>query len=177
LLGWAMIIASKVAQKHIVFPLSIHAWVGTVTIFYCVAQVAMGFRKLEALISYPEKKILRYGGTRVDMQSLLTLHWRLHSYHGDAGLLLFDLGCLAVLLGLLSFLYFSFVHLLVELSVVVLWMCVHRQIGANSHPAPARDVRDLADLAHEGHGALLLDTRDDGVGESKGFQSPKMSTL
>lgn len=45
-------------------------------------------------------------------------------YHGEAGLLLFDLCMLTTLLGLLSFLEFSFAHLLVELLVVGFWFVV-----------------------------------------------------
>lgn len=59
LLGYIAIISNKVVNQKTVFPLTIHAWLGTACMLYIIAQVAVGLRKLEALSSYPERRIAR----------------------------------------------------------------------------------------------------------------------
>lgn len=78
-------------------------------------------------------------------------------YHGEAGLLLFDLSMLTTLLGLLSFLEFSFKHLLVELMVVGFWFVVQTymrmrapQSQAAKDPPSSRQGILVAEEAGEG---------------------------
>jgi hypothetical protein len=59
LLGYIAIISNKIANNKTVFPLSIHAWLGTICMLYIIAQVAVGLRKLEALSGYPERRVAR----------------------------------------------------------------------------------------------------------------------
>lgn len=58
-LGYISIVANKVRRGKTVFPMTIHAWFGTICLLYMVAQLAVGARKLEALDSYPERRIAR----------------------------------------------------------------------------------------------------------------------
>eukprot|EP00608_Synchroma_pusillum_P005883 CAMPEP_0198420148 /NCGR_PEP_ID=MMETSP1452-20131203/705_1 /TAXON_ID=1181717 /ORGANISM="Synchroma pusillum, Strain CCMP3072" /LENGTH=233 /DNA_ID=CAMNT_0044140297 /DNA_START=23 /DNA_END=720 /DNA_ORIENTATION=+ len=105
LLGLLLILANKVEVGHTIMPLSIHSMVGTVAVLLCLAQAAVGFQKMAALQAMPERRV--------------------HRYHGEAGLLVFDALMLSVFLGMLSFLYFSMLNFLVEMSVIVLWGSVH----------------------------------------------------
>ena len=59
IIGYIAIVANKVLNDKTVFPLTIHAWLGTLCMMYMVAQVAVGLRKLEALSTYPERRIAR----------------------------------------------------------------------------------------------------------------------
>lgn len=60
ILGYTLIISNKLQHDKTVFPLTIHAWLGTICMLYIIAQVAVGFRKLEALTTYPERRVARY---------------------------------------------------------------------------------------------------------------------
>eukprot|EP01036_Dinobryon_divergens_P033455 gene33455-43240_t len=59
-------------------------------------------------------------------------------WHGDLGLLLWDIICIAVLSGLWSVLKMSLTHLLVELAVLIVWLSVHIQM---MHHAPSGSVQ------------------------------------
>ena len=46
---------------------------------------------------------------------------------GDLGLLIWDMLCLTVLTGLWGFFNLNILHLIVEMTVLVLWLAVHVQ--------------------------------------------------
>lgn len=78
----------------------------------------------------------------------------LPSYHGDAGLLLFDCCMLTVFVGLAAYLQLSFTSLLVELLPLLLWVTVHCHMRLKGPIASvARDQND----AMERHGMLVVD--------------------
>lgn len=91
--------------------MSIHSVFGVLTILLIVIQVISGQEKLQQMDS---------GNKRV------------RRWHGDSGQLLWDLLCLTLLLGLMSFLAISFTNLLVLMIVLAAWMAVHVQMLSRS---------------------------------------------
>ena len=61
--------------------------------------------------------------------SILSLFLSFYRWHADAGLLAWDLLCLATVLGMISlFSLLSFSHFLIEFCVLLCWVNVHSQI-------------------------------------------------
>ena len=103
--------ANKFEFEHSIVPMSIHSIFGALTILLIIAQVVSGQEK---------------------MQQMENGNKRVRRWHGDSGLLVWDLLCLTLLLGLMSFLAISFTNLLVLLIVVAAWMAVHVQMLSRS---------------------------------------------
>ena len=103
-LGILFIIANKIEFGISIIPTSIHSILGVTCISLIIVQVVSG-------------------NQRLDVSNSKTKRW-----HGDVGLLLWDLLCLTVLFGFAEFFVFSISHILVELSIFALWVAVYIQM-------------------------------------------------
>lgn len=110
-LGMLFILANKFEFEHSVIPMSIHSILGTLTILLIIVQVVSGLEKIQHMES-SNKRVRRW--------------------HGESGLLVWDMLCLTLLLGLMSFLAISFTNLLVLVIVIAAWMTVHVQMISKS---------------------------------------------
>eukprot|EP01032_Pedospumella_encystans_P010249 gene10249-11999_t len=106
-LGMLFIVAHKLENNKSLLPTSVHSIVGSVVVLIIAAQVISGKEKV-AQLEISNRRVRRW--------------------HGDAGLLLWDMLCLTILLGMLSFLSFSFVTCVVVVSVLGVWLAVHAQM-------------------------------------------------
>jgi hypothetical protein len=109
-LGILIIIANKLEYGKSILPLSVHSVIGTLVIFLVVVQIVTGQQKLH----------------QMDVSNSKIRRW-----HGDAGLLIWDLLCVAILSGLVSFLTLSIGGILTELCVVAVWFAVHAQMNGH----------------------------------------------
>eukprot|EP00428_Durinskia_dybowskii_P077220 CAMPEP_0170362182 /NCGR_PEP_ID=MMETSP0117_2-20130122/4199_1 /TAXON_ID=400756 /ORGANISM="Durinskia baltica, Strain CSIRO CS-38" /LENGTH=176 /DNA_ID=CAMNT_0010616589 /DNA_START=332 /DNA_END=862 /DNA_ORIENTATION=+ len=107
-LGMLFILAHKIHQSNTIIPLTLHSIFGFVALCLIVVQVISGQDKLAHLEN----------GNR-----------RVRRWHGELGLVVWDLLCLTILLGVLSYLtLLSFGTFLVLLFVAAVWVCVHAQL-------------------------------------------------
>jgi hypothetical protein len=122
-LGLLFIVAHKLENKRSIIPMTLHSMIGILPLLAIIAQVVSGNDKLTHMASGGQRKVRRW--------------------HGDMGLLTWDLLCATLLLGLQSFLAASFSNLLVMLVVVVCWFAVHAQVLSNAallkHEATSSD--------------------------------------
>jgi hypothetical protein len=110
-LGMLFIVANKLEYQKSIIPMSVHSVFGCVALLIIAAQVISGQEKL-AQLDNGNKRVRRW--------------------HGESGLLLWDLLCVTMILGLMSFLSVSFASVLVYLTVVAVWMAVHAQLLSRS---------------------------------------------
>lgn len=110
-LGVLFVLANKVEFEHSIVPMSVHSVFGVSTILLIVAQVVSGQEKIH---------------------QMETGNKRVRRWHGESGLLIWDMLCLTLLLGLMSFLAISFTNLLVLMMVFAAWMAVHAQMLSRS---------------------------------------------
>ena len=103
----------KLENEKSLIPMTPHSILGSIAAFLIIVQVTTGQDKIAQLES---------------------ANRRVRRWHGEAGLLLWDLLCVTLLLGLLSFLpLFSFVTLFALLLVAAVWVAVHAQmLGSQS---------------------------------------------
>lgn len=127
-LGLLFIVAHKLEYNKSVIPASLHSIVGSLALLIIAAQVVSGKDKVAHLESSNR---------------------RVRRWHGDAGLLLWDLLCLTILLGLLSFLSVSFVACVVVVSVLSVWLAVHAQMltRASLHKYDSSNTMDDCPVA------------------------------
>jgi hypothetical protein len=123
--GFIIIIANKIEFNLSLIPSTPHSIIGFIAILLLIFQSIIGQQKLNAL-DINNKKINRW--------------------HGDFGLLLWDIICLSLLSGLISFLYLNFTNLLVELSVVAVWLTVHAQLKNNTTVNTSKDLLTSIDI-------------------------------
>ena len=107
-MGLLFMFANKGFEKKTILPHTLHSLVGTVAILFLIVQAVAGSQKMAQLESKVVVKIRRW--------------------HGDSGLLLWDLLCLTMLLGLFEFFNFTLTNLFVELCVFATWIVVHVQM-------------------------------------------------
>lgn len=122
-MGYVMIISNKWAHGKSVIPMTFHSIAGTLTLLVLIAQVAIGYRKSEYASKVPEKKVNRY--------------------HGEMGMLLFDCINVTIILGLLSFLPWDGVHLLVSVCVFFFWFCIHSHMRTH---LPSQSLSTTAEV-------------------------------
>jgi hypothetical protein len=108
-LGFLFMLANKFMHKKSLFPQTLHALIGWLTLCLTVLQGFIGAQKMQ----YAENKNMFNK----------TFRW-----HGDSGLLVWDLLCLSIVLGMLEYFGISFFHLLVEVLVIGCWWIVHLQL-------------------------------------------------
>jgi len=107
-MGLLFILANKAYEKKSILPHTLHSLFGTLVIFLIAVQGVSGLQKMNQLESKSATKIRRW--------------------HGDSGLLLWDLLCATLLLGMLEFLNLTLTNVFVELCVVGCWFLVHAQL-------------------------------------------------
>ena len=101
------IVASKVEHGHTIMPSSLHSLSGMIVISLIIIQVISGQNKIEHLAKHNSK---------------------IRRWHGDLGLLLWDIICVTVLLGVLQTITISFSLLLLILSIGGTWLLTHFQM-------------------------------------------------
>jgi len=106
-LALLFIIASKFEYKHTVIPSSLHSICGVVVIALIITQVISGQNKMDHLTKHNSK---------------------IRRWHGDSGLLLWDMLCITVLLGILQTISMSFSLLLLIILVCGTWLLTHFQM-------------------------------------------------
>jgi len=106
-LGLLFVVAHKAEYKKSIVPQTIHSSIGIIAISLIILQIVVGNQKI----------------THLDRSNTKIKRW-----HGDCGLLVWDLLCITLITGLLEFLSFSFFTLIVVLSVVTLWISTHAQM-------------------------------------------------
>jgi hypothetical protein len=154
-LGLLIIIANKLEFGKSVLPLSVHSVIGTVVICLIIIQIVTGQQKLH----------------QMDVSNSKIRRW-----HGDAGLLIWDLLCVTILSGLVSFLTLSLGGVLTQFSVVSVWFAVHAQMngqkssgntissseGANDSDGPNNIDNDFVDRFDFEAAPLRHQQEDDG---------------
>lgn len=132
-LGVLFIVANKLEYQKSIVPMSMHSIFGSVVLLILAAQAVSGQEKI-AQLENGNKRVRRW--------------------HGDAGLLLWDLLCLTMILGLISFLSVSFATGLVLLGVVGVWLAVHAQMlsRASIHKYDSSNSIDDSPVAGFGGG-------------------------
>jgi len=125
-IGLLFMFANKFIQGKSIVPQTIHAVFGWVSLILVSAQGYFGMKKMETIADPRSPKA--------------------YKFHGDLGLLTWDLLCLAVILGMLEFLTFSLFHLLVETSVVCMWWIVHLQAKKKNNEDPSQDLQELQSM-------------------------------
>jgi hypothetical protein len=127
LVGLVFMFANKYIQGKSLIPQTLHALLGWVSLLLVCAQGYFGMKKMEKIADTRSPKI--------------------HTFHGDMGLLTWDLLCLTVVLGMLEFLTFSLFHLVVETSVVCIWWIVHLQVKKkNNEEGSSPDLQELQSM-------------------------------
>jgi len=112
--GLAFIIINKVLHSKTIIPSSIHSVIGTFVIALVITQLFIGVKKLSNL-----------EGGATEQRSF--------RYHGELALMIFDLGTLAVLTGLVSFLNFFSISLFFSTTfVLTLWFFLQSFMNRSS---------------------------------------------
>jgi uncharacterized membrane protein len=106
-LGLLFIAAHKLELGKSLIPMSVHSITAVTALSMVIVQIVSGQDK---------------------MANLEHNNRRVHRWHGDTGLLAWDLLCLTICLGLLSFLPLSIGTPVVLLSVLSVWLTVHSQL-------------------------------------------------
>lgn len=126
-MGLLFMLANKIMEKKTIVPHTLHSIVGSAVLLLIVVQGVSGMQKMNQLESKVVVKIRRW--------------------HGDSGLLLWDLLCVTILLGMIEFFNVSFTNLLVELCVVGVWVSVHAQMRRKGDFSnEERDIGQGSDL-------------------------------
>lgn len=110
-MGLLFIIAEKIEIRESFIPFSIHSIVGTISILAIIIQAIIGQNKLEVLISNKVK---------------------VNKWHGDFGLVVWDLLCLSMFSGLLFYLPWGFSNFLVLFIPIIVWIAVLVQVNNHS---------------------------------------------
>lgn len=100
LVGLAAIMLNKLLRGKSVWPHTLHAWIGFLTIFATIAQALIGLQKYNALLD-------------IDPQ-------RIYKWHGQAGKVLFVCGNVSVVLGILDLWGFTVSSVLVSTCAAAL---------------------------------------------------------
>ena len=107
-LGLLFMFGNKFLENKSMFPQTPHAILGWLALLAITGQAFAGTQKLQTI----DIK----GGQR-------PFRW-----HGDAGLVLWDILCLTLLLGMLEFFEFRLINFIAEVSIFVVWWIVHLQM-------------------------------------------------
>ena len=145
-LGFLFIVAHKAEEKHTVLPHTVHSILGSIVITLIVVQVVSGSQKM----------------AQMDRSNTKIRRW-----HGDLGLMVWDLLCVTVLAGFVEFFTLTFTHVLVLLVIFCLWLAVHVQMKrkvvdrAGNIIQPTQDAWGDEDHKTEGgEGETLVDEED-----------------
>lgn len=106
------ILSHKAKWHKPIIPGTLHAWIGVLCGLMILVQIFSGFEKVENL----------------ELLNVKSRRW-----HGDLGLVLWDMLVLAILTGMLQFLTLtSILNLFAIVAVVVVWVMVHSQLKRRS---------------------------------------------
>lgn len=108
-LGFLFMLANKFTHKKSLLPQTLHALMGWITLLLVALQGFIGSQKM----------------VHLDNKTMFNKTYR---WHGDSGLLVWDLLCLSIVLGMLEYFGISFFHILVEIAVIGCWWLVHLQL-------------------------------------------------
>ncbi len=108
-LGFLFMLANKMKHGKTIFPQTLHALFGWFSLILLIMQGIVGSQKMQ----YVDNK---------------TMFNKMYKWHGDSGLLLWDLLCLSMIFGMFEYFGLSFFHLIVECFVVGCWWMVHLQL-------------------------------------------------
>ena len=106
-LGLLFVVAHKTEYKKSIMPQTIHSSIGIIAISLIILQIVVGNQKI----------------THLDRSNTKIKRW-----HGDCGLLVWDLLCITLITGLLEFVTFSFFTIVVIALIVTLWVSTHSQM-------------------------------------------------
>eukprot|EP00596_Hydrurales_sp_CCMP1899_P010727 CAMPEP_0119052552 /NCGR_PEP_ID=MMETSP1177-20130426/73812_1 /TAXON_ID=2985 /ORGANISM="Ochromonas sp, Strain CCMP1899" /LENGTH=144 /DNA_ID=CAMNT_0007032157 /DNA_START=596 /DNA_END=1030 /DNA_ORIENTATION=- len=118
--------ANKVEFGHTLWPHTVHSLLATLTLLLILVQIITGHQKIAKLEGRTPTKIRKW--------------------HGDLGLIVWDMLCLTVLSGMLFWFKLTFTHLLVEGCVWGLWLAVHVQLKRKVTDKSGNIVMNLEDL-------------------------------
>jgi hypothetical protein len=154
LAGLVFIALHKARIGKSLIPSTFHSTTGFVSVLLIALQAVIGNMKLEQL---------RKNNTKI------------YRWHGDVGLLCWDLLCLTVVLGMISFYEISIVSTLSFLLTILTWIAVHMQLKKKPiiHPHEVADKEGGNTYSSEkdGSGNALLFCEDLDEGEEKGHVS------
>jgi hypothetical protein len=105
--GMMFIVANKFEFGKTILPHTLHSITGTAALILVMTQIIVGHQKIEALEAHNTK----------------TRRW-----HGDLGLLTWDLLCLSIVFGLMSFIRLKHLNLVVYGLILLAWVAVHSQM-------------------------------------------------
>jgi hypothetical protein len=136
-LALLFIIANKFEYKHSLIPSSLHSISGTLVILLIIIQVVSGQSKMDHLTKHNSK---------------------IRRWHGDTGLLLWDMLCVTILLGIMQTISLSFSLLLLILLICGSWLLTHFQmrrklsevgIGGGTEVATEDNIEEESALENE----------------------------
>jgi hypothetical protein len=107
-MGLLFMFANKFMENKSMIPSTPHALLGWTALLIIIAQAFVGAKKLHV----------------IDIKSTS----RPYRWHGDMGLLLWDVLCVTAVLGMLEFFELTLMHFCCELCVFVVWWIVHLQL-------------------------------------------------
>jgi len=107
-LGLLFMFANKFVENKSMLPQTPHAICGWIALSGVVCQAVIGSHKLQSID--------------------LKISPKPYKWHGDSGLLLWDILCFTILLGMLEFYHFNVSNVFVELCVLMVWWIVHLQM-------------------------------------------------
>ena len=108
LLGALFIVANKIEFAHSIVPMSFHSVAGSCCVILVIVQAASGSQK---------------------MDHIMRNNTKIRRWHGDSGLILWDLLCIAIISGVLKTFYTMFFTLLSLIILVCLtWYTTHLQM-------------------------------------------------
>jgi hypothetical protein len=134
------IFANKVEFNHSLIPKSVHSICGSILLMLILAQVISGDHKLNNLI-----------------RSNVTIR----RWHGDAGLLVWDLICITVLLGLFEYVGIAMSLILNTSMIFISWYSIQLQLMRKSETGEASDI--------SAEGSNLSDDSPSKVGRTDSF--------
>lgn len=135
--GLIFIIVHKLEVQRTIRPHSIHGFLGILALLVIVLQILSGSWK---------------------MSQLMTTRRRVLNWHGDIGLILWDLLILTLFVGLASTLQFSISSLFVCLSSFIVWVVIVFQLHSRSglRDEDAVDGIETADLLYNDSSKRLM---------------------
>lgn len=121
-MGLLFMLANKGIARKSILPHTFHSFFGTLALILIVIQGISGSQKMAQFESLNKK----------------TLRW-----HGDSGLLLWDLLCMTMLLGAFEFLNFTLTNVITELCLVATWLVVHAQMRRKGDYSEEREGEEV----------------------------------
>eukprot|EP01031_Cornospumella_fuschlensis_P026799 gene26799-32380_t len=136
LLGLLFILANKFDYKKTIIPHTVHSILGSLCIIAVIVQAYIGQSKIERLQE---------------------THRKIYRWHGDMGLLIWDLVCVTTVVGLASFLPYSFFSVLVLLLPLIACTVVHLQLQLSGY---LRDDDTRSNSIDEGESLVIAEGVD-----------------